>query len=515
VLFNSFEFLFAFLPVVAIAWYALRQWAPLGSLWLVAASLFFYGWWDARYVPLLLGSIAVNFAIGRRLTRIADAARAKRAVAGCDAGLSPGTARPTATGTVRPTAAGAFAGRPLLIAGIAFDLGLLAWFKYADFFVANVNAIAGTGWTLPGVVLPLGISFFTFTQIAFLVDAWRGEAREYSATHYALFVTFFPHLLAGPILHHKEMMPQFALPERQRVQWDNIARGLALLVLGLAKKVLVADSLAPWADAGFAAIPQLGFADAWIATLAYTLQLYFDFSGYTDMALGMALMLNIRMPQNFDSPYATTNIRDFWRRWHMTLSRFLRDYLYVPLGGNRSGPAASAAAVMATFLLGGLWHGANWTFVAWGALNGAGLVVHRLWQRTGLALPGPLAWLVTFAFVNLCWVFFRAPSLAEAAALASTLLGANGIDATLRVEAWAWLAAEKPAGGPGLASWWSARTTALVLALALPIAVLGRTALAWAVSVRLSPAHAAGLAVLAAVAVLGLERVREFLYFNF
>ncbi len=381
-IFNSPTFLFAFLPLAFAGYFLLMRWRVIvaAKAWLVLASLVFYGWWNPFFVPLLAGSIWLNFRVG---TALMDSARTP-------------------------------AGRRLLVAGIAANLLLLAWFKYAAFIAANLNAFWGTAIVMPDVALPLGISFFTFTQIAWLVDSWQGQVRDRSGLDYALFVTFFPHLIAGPILHHREMMSQFGSRWTHAVRARNVLRGLILFSLGLFKKVVLADSFATWADAGFDAGTPLDFVAAWTSSLSYTLQIYLDFSGYCDMAMGAALLFNIRLPINFDSPYKALDIQDFWRRWHITLSRYLRDYVYIPLGGNRGRPAAVAVNLMATFLLGGLWHGASWMFIAWGALHGAAIVVHRAWKARGGALPAPLAWLVTFVFVDVAWIFFRAHSWADA-----------------------------------------------------------------------------------------------------
>jgi D-alanyl-lipoteichoic acid acyltransferase DltB (MBOAT superfamily) len=301
-----------------------------------------------------------------------------------------------------------------LAAGIAFNLGLLGLFKYADFFVENLNAATGAGLSAPGLLLPLGISFFTFTQIAYLVDSHAGKVRERNPVHYALFVTYFPHLISGPVLHHAEMMPQFARPETYSPRLANAVLGLAFLFVGLFKKVIVADSAAPLSNEVFeiSGSQALDAATAWQGVLAYTVQIYYDFSGYSDMAVGLSLLFGVRLPYNFDSPYKARSIVDFWRRWHMTLSRFLRDYLYVALGGNRKGEARTMALFVVTFVVGGFWHGAAWTFVAWGLAHGMGLVVFRLWTRTGYALPRPVAIAVTALFAMACFVIFRASSLA-------------------------------------------------------------------------------------------------------
>jgi D-alanyl-lipoteichoic acid acyltransferase DltB (MBOAT superfamily) len=385
-LFNSYEFIFFFLPITFFVYFYLnkKRLTKLARAFLVAASLFFYAWWNVVYLPLILASMAVNFLIGRELGGYEKKRRR-------------------------------YPKKLLLAAGIAFNLALLGYFKYADFFIQNINSLFGLEIPLLHLALPLAISFFTFQQIAYLVDSYRGETREYSFLNYALFVTFFPQLIAGPIVHHAEMMPQFASVRNKVKNYFNIALGLFIFSIGLFKKVVIADTFAQWANQGFDVAKELTMPEAWATSLSYTLQLYFDFSGYTDMAIGAALLFNIKLPMNFFSPYKATNIQDFWRRWHITLSRFLRDYLYIPLGGNRKGRVRTYFNLFITFLLGGIWHGAGWTFVAWGALHGAALVVHRMWKEfVGRKLPVVLAWFITFNFINIAWIFFRAKNFEDA-----------------------------------------------------------------------------------------------------
>ncbi len=326
----------------------------------------------------------------------------------------------------------------MLVSAIAVNLIFLIYFKYANFFVDNLNQLTGSAWTFAQVVLPLGISFFTFTQIAFLVDTYQGKVKEFNFVHYALFVTYFPHLIAGPVLHHAEMMPQFARRAVCRINWDNVAVGLSIFVLGLAKKVLLADSVADFSTPVFEAVKAGGepmLIEAWVGALAYTLQLYFDFSAYSDMAIGLSLMFNVRLPLNFNSPYKATSIIEFWRCWHMTLSRFLRDYLYIPLGGSRLGAPRRYANLVITMLLGGLWHGAGWTFVIWGALHGFYLLVNHAWRglkaRMGWSDGGRLAALgagaLTFLAVVAGWVFFRADSFSTAVTMLQGMAGMNGV----------------------------------------------------------------------------------------
>lgn len=406
-LFNSFEFLFAFLPVTLAGFFLLARLSiRAAAAWLTAASLFFYAWWDARYLLLLLGSITFNFACGTVLARHAGRMRW------------------------------------LVVASVASNLALLGCFKYLDFAIASANAALGTSMPLAGIVLPLGISFYTFTQIAFLVDAHRGEAREYRFDHYVLFVTWFPHLIAGPILHHRQLMPQFADVRTYLAASRNLVWGLALFTLGLAKKVLIADELAPTASAGFdaaAAGNVIGATQAWMSTLAYTFQLYFDFSGYCDMAMGLSKLFGVDLPLNFNSPYQARSLIDFWRRWHMTLSRFLRDYLYFALGGSRRGQVKRYANLLATMVLGGLWHGANWTFVLWGVWHGLLLMANHAWRGLcarwkPISPRAVLPWRViatgmTFATVTAGWVLFRAESVDAAARMYLALIGTNGVGA--------------------------------------------------------------------------------------
>jgi alginate O-acetyltransferase complex protein AlgI len=327
----------------------------------------------------------------------------------------------------------------MLTFALVVDLAVLATFKYADFFIANIDAVATTlgrpGIDMLGIVLPIGISFYTFTQIAFLVDCYQGKVYERRFVHYLLFVSYFPHLISGPVLHHAQMMPQFREPSTYRPDIAKIYLGISIFGIGLAKKIVLADSLADFANPFFdfaRAGETITFIDGWMGALAYTLQLYFDFSGYTDMAIGLSLLFGVTLPINFDSPYKATSIIDFWRRWHITLSNFLRDYLYIPLGGNRKGAARRYANLLTTMLLGGLWHGANWTFVLWGAMHGVLLALNHLWRAlSGSTGPTGLAgriigWWLTFVAVLLAWVVFRADSLATAMAIYRGLLGRNG-----------------------------------------------------------------------------------------
>ena len=409
-LFNSYSFIFLYLPIVLLVFFWLaRSSHTFAAAWLALASLFFYGYWNPAYVGLLLGSIACNYALGLWIAKAGSRIK------------NQGTADTNK--------------KQLLVFAITANLLLLGYYKYANFFIDSTNSVAGTHWSVGEIILPLGISFFTFTQIAFLVDTYQGKVKEYSFIHYTLFVTYFPHLLAGPVLHHREMMPQLQLHRNYQVDWDNVATGLLLFTLGLCKKTLFADAFAPYSNAIFDGV-QHGWMpttyEAWAGALSYTMQIYFDFSGYTDMALGIALMFNIRLPINFDSPYKSTSIIDFWRRWHMTLSRYLRDYLYIPLGGNRKGKSRRYVNLLLTMLLGGLWHGAGWTFVLWGALHGLYLTINHLWReqvapKIAFSIPARLSALLggalTFIAVVAAWVVFRSHDLACATVMLNAMFG--------------------------------------------------------------------------------------------
>ena len=505
-LFNSYPFLFLFLPVTCAGFFVIGRWSrSVAAGWLAVASLAFYAWWDVRFVPILMLSVLWNFAAGLIILHLRRRGQRQLSMAA-------------------------------LAIGVGTDLAVLGYFKYVNFFIATANGALGTTLSPLAVILPLGISFFTFTQIAFLVDTARTEVEEYSFVHYALFVTYFPHLIAGPVLHHREMMPQFGNRRTYVPSFDNFAIGIAYFSIGLAKKCLVADSLAPDASAVFNAAAQghaLGALEAWKGAIAYTLQLYFDFSGYVDMAIGLSAMFGIRLPLNFNSPYKATGIIEFWRRWHMTLSRFLRDYLYISLGGNRNGAARRYVNLMLTMLLGGLWHGAAWTFVIWGGLHGVYLVINHAWsaikpQAILSCLPANFRHVcsiaVTFVAVVLAWVFFRAADLHAALAMLAAMSGVNGlggvspspandIDALL-------LALRVPFYVIG----WKFLLTypiALFVVFALPNSqqlvepeLFGRSArvqFAW----RPNIAWAAVMAVAVSASVLLFASASEFLYFQF
>ncbi len=408
-LFNSVEFLFSFLPIALLGYYVFRRAGQVWSTaWLALASLYFYQDWKPEYLWIILASIVFNFWTGR--------------------GLAPAEGRSDGARKTR------------LTLGIALNLAALGYYKYTNFVLDNVAFVTGTEWNVGTIVLPLAISFFTFQQIAFLVDSYRGLCSEYNFASYCLFVTFFPQLIAGPIVHHSEMLPQFDDPESAEPKLDRFVIGLTILGIGLFKKVVIADNVAPYSTSVFAiadAGDPVGTMQAWTGALAYTLQIYFDFSGYSDMAIGAARLFGIRLPVNFYSPYKSANMIEFWRRWHMTLSRFLRDYVYIALGGNRKGATRRYVNLLTTMLLGGIWHGAGWNFLIWGGLHGSYLVVNHGWRAmVSPRLPEGFvagaayrlaAWGATFFAVVVGWVFFRAETLGGALRVLEGMAGQGNL----------------------------------------------------------------------------------------
>jgi alginate O-acetyltransferase complex protein AlgI len=398
-LFNSYLFIFLFLPIVLIVYIYLRRKSSIWPImWIVFASLIYYGWWKPEFLLLLLGSIGINLIFGKIILNKKITQSKSRIV---------------------------------LITGIIFNLSLLGYFKYAGFFVSNINELFSVGLPNPSIILPIGISFITFQKIAFLVDAHKGLVRNFSILNYMFFVTFFPQLIAGPIVHHAEVMPQLSSATRRNLNTD-FAIGMSIFIVGLFKKIIIADTLAVYADAGYAMIKGgnvMDTASAWITVVAYALQLYFDFSGYSDMAIGLGRMFGIKLPLNFYSPYKAHSIIDFWRRWHMTLSRFLRDYLYFPLGGNRHGGVRRYLNLAIVMLLGGLWHGANWTFAVWGGVHGLLLTLNHAWRKLPftqhrLYRSRPVrvfAIAITFMLITLAWIPFRAENLSQTSTMLSYL----------------------------------------------------------------------------------------------
>ena len=388
-LFNSYIFILIFIPLCLLGYYLFNYFKLRlpAQIVLLGMSLWFYGYFNYRYLPIIIASILINYFFYVFIGKERDKGKSAKA---------------------------------LMIIGVIINLGILGFFKYTDFFIDTVNQIFKSNIPLLKIVLPLGISFFTFQQISFIVDAYRGQVGKYKFIYYASFVAFFPQLIAGPIVTHDELIGQFMDENKKKFNFDNLVKGIYLFTIGLSKKVLIADVLGAVVNYGYVAPERLNSGSAWIVILCYTLQIYFDFSGYCDMAVGLGKMFNIDLPFNFDSPYKSTSITEFWDRWHMTLTRFFTRYIYIPLGGNRKGLARTCLNIFIVFLLSGFWHGAGYNFILWGVLHGVFSIVTRLFKsRVKIKIP-PLGLLITFLFVNITWVFFRADSIPLALSVLKT-----------------------------------------------------------------------------------------------
>lgn len=388
-LFNSYIFILLFLPVTLAGYYLLNHIKKYnwGLVWLFGMSLWFYGYFNARYLAIILISVCTNFTVGRWLYILAD--QKKRKI--------------------------------LLAVGIILNIGGIFYFKYFDFFIENINILFSRNIPLKHILLPLGISFFTFQQISYIVDCYCDKTLHYGFLEYAVYVTFFPQLIAGPIVLHSELVPQLMDHSKKKVDYNEMCRGLYAFSLGLGKKVLLADTFSLFVNYGYSNITTLSSLEGVITMLFYTLQIYFDFSGYCDMALGIGYLFRITLPINFNSPYKAVSIRDFWDRWHMTLTRFFTHYIYIPLGGSKNGVLRTCVNTMIVFLISGLWHGAAWTFILWGILHGVLMVLNRLCLPVIKKIPKLLTGALTFLLVNLLWIFFRAKSVSEAVLLIGTI----------------------------------------------------------------------------------------------
>jgi len=395
----------------------------------------------------------------------------------------------------------------ILTIGIIFNIGLIGYFKYYDFFLETVNTVFGLSLTLKELVLPLAISFYTFQQIAYLVDSYRYETKSYNFFSYGLFVSFFPQLIAGPIVHHGKVMPQFRNEATYKIQSSNIAKGLLIFAIGLFKKVGIADHLALYASEGYRLVDTLTMLDSWLTTLAYTFQIYFDFSGYSDMAIGLGLLFNIALPINFNSPLKATSIKDFWSRWHMTLTQFLTKYVYIPLGGNRKGVSRTYVNIFLVFLISGIWHGAAWTFIIWGVMHGVASMIHRFWSHLGFRLSRFVGWFVTFSFIHLTFVMFRAKSVEDAFSVYRAMFGGNGLGSLEKI-----LDVQR---NPVTIAFNTPIEFILLVVITIGVTFFARNA----VQIMEHEKRTAGLAVFAGLlffyGISHLQEVSEFLYFNF
>ena len=480
-IFSSFEFIFLFLPLTFCLYFYLnkKRLTTLATGSLAFASLFFYSWWNIIYLPLILFSVIINYAFSLLITK------------------------------------STLYKKTLLIFGLLFNVLLLGYFKYSDFFLQNINFVFDTNYSLLRLTLPLAVSFFTFQQIAFLVDSFKGYVVKHTFLNYIVFVTFFPQLIAGPIVHHKEMMPQFTKKRNKFINYKNIYLGVFIFSIGLFKKIVIADTFSIWASNGFDVLEQLSLIEAWITSLSYTFQLYFDFSGYTDMAIGAALLFNIKLPLNFNSPYKATNIRDFWQRWHITLSRFLRDYVYIPIGGNKKGSFKMYCNLLTTFLIGGLWHGAGWTFIFWGALHAVAIIFHRIWCITGVNLNKLLAWFVTFNFINISWIFFRAEQWEDAIKVLKGMFGFSGVVLPSIFQNISFLQGNKIVIGEVFANFNSDTEITLWLLIALFICLFFKNSNEIVSFYRPDNKVVFFIVSILTISLINLDKNVDFIYFNF
>lgn len=486
-LFNSYYFIFLFLPLALTGYYILNyvNLYRYANLFLIGMSLWFYGYFNPSYLPIICSSIAVNFLLSKTMERFPEKAPARRAA---------------------------------LFLGICANVAVIFYFKYFDFFLENMNVLFGQSFELKHILLPLGISFFTFQQISYLVDSYRGETKGYSFDEYALFVSFFPQLIAGPIVLHSETVPQFRNPEKRRIDYRNFSRGMYIFALGLFKKVILADTFGKPVDYGFLIVFNLNTLETFLISLCYTFQLFFDFSGYCDMAIGISAMFNIDLPRNFNSPYRAASITEFWDRWHMSLTRFLKTYIYIPLGGNRKGKCRTYVNVMIVYLVSGIWHGANWTFVLWGALHGLLSCLNRMFQKQWNKLWKPLRWLMTFLTVNFLWVIFRADNITTALTFFRQLFALTGFQVRrellegFRLEEFAFLEEKIPP----LQHLYS-EITGLYLYLFLSAAFFSVLFLKNSGELKFKPTIARSFVTVLFMlwSVLSLAGISAFLYFNF
>lgn len=472
-LFNSYTFIFAFLPITILLYFGFNKlgWNKLSKIVLILASLYFYAFFNLSYLPIIISSIIVNYSIARGIFKSNNHILRSKL---------------------------------LLICGLSFNLGMLGYFKYTDFFIENVNVLFSTSFTLKNILLPLGISFFTFQQIAFIIDSYKAKSSPPpDLLDYCNFVTFFPQLIAGPIVLPEEMLPQFADKKNRYPIAKNILDGLFIFSLGLVKKVIIADSIAVFANAGHSMyIDHFTMAEAWLISLSYTIQLYFDFSGYCDMAIGIGKMFNINLPINFNAPYHAKNFSEFWKRWHITLNRFLTQYLYIPLGGNRKGTKRTLVNILIVFLISGIWHGAGWTFIIWGVCHGIGVCIHRIWSKHGIKIPGFLSMFVTFFFINILWVLFRADNLQRAWLIIRSMFDNHNL----------YLSTEFTSSLPSLLP---NKVNMLIFFIAILFAFLGPTAYKLMNDYNAKGIKSVATVVCFCIGVLFVARVVSFLYFNF
>jgi len=487
-LFNSYEFIFIFLPISFFIYFYLnkKRLTIASKSWLIFASLAFYSWWNISYLPLILISILFNYTISQSMISYNN--KSKKIIEK----------------------------KRILQIGLVLNIAFLGYFKYMDFFIENINWSLNTNLSLMHLALPLAISFFTLQQIAFLIDSYEGLVKEKNLLDYIIFVTFFPQLIAGPIVHHQEIMPQFASIKTKVINYKNISIGLFIFTIGLFKKVVIADTFAPWANMGFDVADKLNFFEAWMTSLSYTFQLYFDFSGYTDMAIGAALLFNIKLPINFNSPLRATGIIDYWQRWHITLTNFITTYVYTPILRSFN-KVTFLKAMLATFiamLISGIWHGAGWTFIIWGILHGIALIINHYWKKSKRKINKILAWFITFNFINITMVIFRAKDIDD---IIKVLTGMFNGQIVFSRHLYEYLPSmhNLVEFGPWLQNIGGNKYTVISLIVAFLIVLVVKNTIQWAENIKFNTLYLSSGIFMLTLSLLKLHKVSEFLYFNF
>ncbi len=474
--FSSYEFIFLFLPIVLIGYFCAHKSMMLQNIILVAGSLFFYAYFNPSYLLIILASIIVNYLLAYTISKFSEKKHGVSKLA--------------------------------CVVAVLFNIGLLGYYKYYDFFVENINSVFSTDFNLKNIILPLGISFFTFQQLSFVISVYKKEEKVEDILTYSLFVSFFPQLVAGPIVSYSEMIPQFLDKSRRRFNIDNFSAGLYVFVLGVFKKIVIADTLNIFVNNGYTQDEIISAAAGWVVSLSYTLQIYFDFSGYSDMAIGLGKMFNIDLPLNFNSPYKSASISEFWKRWHMTLGRALRNFVYIPLGGNRKGKLRTYLNYLVTFLLSGLWHGASWTFVLWGGLNGFCIVIEKIFGKILGKVPKVIKIALTFLVTNALWVLFRAESFEQAMEIYSAMLNFGNFNLSA-------VSALAQDGIIGIPSAIAIAYVAVILAVLLSVVFFMKNVVERSKNFKPTTANAILIAVIFVVSILFISRESVFIYFNF
>lgn len=466
-LFNSYVFIFLFFPITLFGYFSLKE-LKYRKIWLILCSLYFYGYYIKKNILIILTSIIINYFISKKIHE----SDKKRKI--------------------------------FFVFAIFFNIGLLCYYKYYNFFIENVNHLMNVEFKILNIALPLGISFFTFQQISYVVDIYKKKEKLPNFLDYALFISFFPQLIAGPIVLSKEMLPQLVDKKNFAVNYKNVLMGIYIFSIGLVKKAFLADTFANFSEAGFDIMENLTTLEAWVSSISYTLQLYFDFSGYCDMATGIALIFNIVLPINFNSPYKSRNIEEFWQKWHITLGRFLKNYVYIPLGGNRKSEIKTLRNLFLVFLISGIWHGAGWNFIFWGILHGIFIIVNKIMNKYEISFNKYVGIFFTFNLVNILWIFFRANTFTKALSIIKAMFDLSNLNLILRTEF------ENASAG-----FFHMTMIVKILIFALVLIFLTKNSFEKLTNLKFAKKMFLEISVYFTLGILFLDKVSKFLYFNF